>query len=93
MIFLKKYLYNLALSFDQMVNAILLGDPDESISGRCGRAILSGQPKWWVVPLANHIDWMFLVLFKEQNHVLNAVEYEENPHEKQLWEWTLTDKI
>lgn len=84
---IKKYLYNLALGFDQFVNALLLGDPDESISGRCGRAILSGKQKWWVVYLARHIDWVFLHLFDEQNHTMNSVEPEESPKDKELWSW------
>jgi hypothetical protein len=80
------YLYNLALAFDQFMNALLLGDPDESISGRTGRALASGAPKWWVPFLAKHIDWMFLHLFGERNHVANAVELnEEYSHE--LWSW------
>ena len=83
----KQYLYNLALSFDQSINAILLGDPDESISGRCGRAVASGNPKWFVVPLAKFVDLLFLVLFKEKDHVKNAIEPEEFPHEKELWSW------
>ena len=32
-----KYVYNLLISFDQFVNTIAGGDPDETISGRLGR--------------------------------------------------------
>jgi len=84
--FLKQYAYNLALSLDQFLNTILLGDPDESISGRCGRAILSNKPKFWVPMLARVIDLFFYVTFNERDHVLNAVEPEET-HEKELWSW------
>jgi hypothetical protein len=84
---LYQYIYNLALSFDQFVNTILLGDPDESISGRCGRAIESGHPKWFVLPLAFLIDLLFLMVFGEEDHVKNAIEPEEQPHEKELWSW------
>jgi hypothetical protein len=82
-----QYIYNLALSLDQFVNAILLGDPDESISGRCGRAIESGRPKWFVKPLAFVIDLLFLMVIGEEDHVKNAIEPEEYPHEKELWSW------
>lgn len=58
--------YNLALSVDQFVNVILLGDPDESISGRLGRAMASGRPKWWVVPFAYFVDGLFLIFFWEK---------------------------
>jgi len=82
-----QYLYNVALGIDQMINVVLLGDPDESISGRTGRAMTSGKPKRLVPGLARFIDWLFWVIFKERNHVLNAIEPEERPHEKELWSW------
>ena len=34
---MKRYLFNLLLALDQFVNAILLGDPDETLSSRCGK--------------------------------------------------------
>ena len=80
------YLYNVALALDQFVNALLLGDADESISGRCGRAMKSGKPKWWVRKLSKCIDWFFR-LFGERNHVLNAIEHDEKPHLRELWSW------
>lgn len=83
----KNYFYNLALSFDQFINAVLLGDPDESISARTGRAMSSTRPKWWVPYLAKHVDWIFLTFFGEKNHVANAIEYEETPKDKELWSW------
>lgn len=84
--FTYQYAFNLALTFDQAVNVILLGDPDDSISGRCGRALLSGKPKWWVKPLSMHVDWMFDFIFNEKNHCLNSVE-EGEKYEKELWCW------
>jgi hypothetical protein len=80
-------LYNLALAFDQFINALLLGDPDESISGRTGRAIASGRAKWFVKPLGCYIDFIFSLLFGEKEHVKNAIEPEEKPHLKELWSW------
>jgi hypothetical protein len=82
----KQYIYNLLLAFDQFINVILLGDPDESISGRCGRAIKSNNPKFFVIPLAKFIDALFLVIFNEKNHILNAIEDEEC-NSKELWSW------
>lgn len=83
---LGQYIYNNALAVDQYINAVLLGDPDESISGRTGRAIKSGNPKWWVKPLAYILDKLFEWLFNEKDHVLNAIEPEEK-YEKELWSW------
>lgn len=84
--FLYKYTFNLALSFDQFINVILLGDPDDSISGRCGRALASGKPKWWVPYLAAHVDWIFLHLFDQKNHCFDSIE-EGEKYEKELWKW------
>jgi len=55
-----QYLYNVALALDQFINALLLGDPDDSISGRVGRAERTGKPKWFVPYLASFIDFLFL---------------------------------
>ena len=82
-----QYIYNLGLGLDQFINVLLLGDPDESLSGRMGRALISGAPKWWVIPAAKVLDSVVLALFGERNHCLNAVEQEERPKEKELWSW------
>lgn len=90
-VFIKQYVYNLLLGFDQFANAVLLGDPDESISGRTGRAYLSGNPKWWVNPLRKHLNWVFK-FFGDYPHCENSVEQEERPYEKELWSWVKTTK-
>lgn len=82
-----QYIYNILLGADQMLNAFLLGDPDEGISGRCGRAMVSGRPIFFVPYLAKVIDWFARVLTGEVNHCLNAIEHEEFPMEKELWSW------
>jgi hypothetical protein len=33
-----RYLFNLAIAIDQMVNTLLGGDPDETLSSRCGKS-------------------------------------------------------
>jgi len=75
--FLGQYTFNLALSLDQFINVILLGDVDDSISGRCGRAMASGKPKWFVKPLAKFVDYAFLKLFKQVDHCKDSIEPEE----------------
>ena len=87
MVIKNNYAYNVALGLDQFFNAILLGDPDESISGRTGRAIASGKPKAFVPPLGKFLNWFFLNVFGETDHVGNAVEAEETPKDKELWSW------
>lgn len=85
--FLVQLFFNLGLGVDQLANVLLLGDPDESLSGRLGRAELSGKPKWWVRPLARANDWLWYTLRGEENHCANAVEHEECPGDKELWCW------
>jgi hypothetical protein len=82
-----KFLYNLGLGLDQFVNVLLLGDPDESLSGRLGRALISGKPKFWVPPMAKANDWLWEKLAGELDHCVASVEPEERPHEKELWSW------
>jgi hypothetical protein len=41
----RRYLLNLAIAWDQLLNAHLWGHPDETISSRLYRAKLAG--KWW----------------------------------------------
>jgi hypothetical protein len=82
-----QFIYNLGLAVDQFANVLLLGDPDESLSGRLGRAMLSGRPKWFVPTCAKLNDALWLLLMGEKNHCLNAVEHEECPAEKELWSW------
>ncbi|MFO0447771.1 MAG: hypothetical protein ACK52I_03615 [Pseudomonadota bacterium] len=87
MSFITQYLYNLGLGIDQMINVLLLGDPDESLSGRMGRAMLSGKPKWWVPACVKVNDWLWFILAGEIDHSANAVEPDENPMDKELWSW------
>lgn len=88
MSFLGQYIYNLILGADQFFNVILLGDPDESISTRCSRAIRSGNAKLWVYPLASFVDLLFdnAIYTLEENHIENSYEPDEKA-EKELWSW------
>lgn len=83
---LAQFVYNVALGLNQFTNVLLLGDPDESLSGRLGRAYLSGRPKWWVTPLMRLNDAAWLLFSGERDHSVNAVEFEE-AKEKELWSW------
>lgn len=49
---MKRYLLNLLLVFDQLLNALCLGDPDETLSSRAGKkhprvARVINQFFWW----------------------------------------------
>ncbi len=62
-----KYIVNILLAIDQLVNVIMLGDPDETMSSRAGR-VWAGS--WW----AWLIDHIF---FWQTNHCHKAIEQEE----------------
>jgi hypothetical protein len=81
-----KYLFNILLSLDQFLNVLLLGDVDETISGRTGRAMASGHPKWFVPPFAKALDWVFFKWFKDDNHSYESIEFEEN-FRREIWSW------
>ena len=62
-----KYIQNLLVSVDQLINTVMLGDPDETISSRAGRVF---PDTWW----SNFIDfWMFW----QSNHCHKAIEEDE----------------
>lgn len=64
----RQYIYNILIGIDQLINAILLGDPDESISSRVGR-------RWPNSFLAVFINALF---FWQRNHVIEAIEKDES---------------
>lgn len=84
--FIGQYIFNIALTADQGINVLLLGDPDDSLSGRCGRAIASGKPKWFVIILAGCVDFIFLHLFNQVEHCKNSQE-PEDIMTYELWKW------
>lgn len=55
---MKTYLLNLAISLDQLANALLAGDPDETLSSRAWRAEQSGQRYWgWTRRAIDALFW------------------------------------
>ena len=64
---MKSYVFNHLIAFDQWLNVLLGGDPDESLSSRAHRMRLKKHKYWgW---LANAIDGLF---FWEKNHCENS---------------------
>ena len=62
-----QYIKNLLVSIDQFFNAVMLGDPDETISSRAGR--VWPDSKW-----RKFIDKLF---FWQTNHCHKAIEKSE----------------
>ena len=83
---LERFGLNIAISLDQLANVLLLGDCDETISSRTGRAIMSNKPKIGVIYLHKIVDFLAKTLFKDENHCINAVEDDIKLH-YELWNW------
>lgn len=72
---MKTWLLNILIALDQLANAILAGDPDETISSRVGKRIRSDQatrPERWLARLLDLLD---------HNHVEEAIEEDEGNDE------------
>jgi len=77
--------FNMLVSVDQFGNVVLLGDPDETISSRTGRAVLSDGSRWFVKYVQYFINKMFHVLLGQKNHCESAVE--KDIYENEIWSW------
>lgn len=63
------YLWKVLVALDQLVNTVLGGEPDETISSRAGKAKLRG--KRWGCLLCNFLDWF------DGGHCEKAIEPDE----------------
>ena len=68
---MKKYCWNLFIGIDQLANAILLGDPDETISSRMGKALRSERKCFLCKPLCWALDKI------DPKHCRDAIEEDE----------------
>lgn len=82
-----RYFFNILLGLDQFVNVVLLGDPDESISGRLGRAQASGKAKWFVPALRALVDWGAKAISGQSAHCASSIEPEDQAYSKEIWSW------
>lgn len=69
--FLKKYIINVLLGIDQLGNAIMFGDPDETISSRAGRVWPGTWWQWFI----DHL------MFWQTNHCHKAIEPDEGKND------------
>lgn len=72
---IRRYLLNLAVAADQGWNAILGGNPDETISSRVGRAALNDRP--FAAELEWLIDALFRLLGAAPGHCRRHIEWDE----------------
>jgi hypothetical protein len=67
---MKGYIWNVLVSLDQLVNTLLLGDPDETISSRMGKYAARGRG-WIPCQLCKLLD------FFDKNHCSKNIEKDE----------------
>jgi hypothetical protein len=67
------YWLNLAIGFDQLLNVVFHGQPDETLSARAHRKHLDGRSGW-----RNAINWIF---FWQADHCLGAYLEEVRRHQ------------
>ena len=66
-----KYVWNVLIGIDQLANAILFGDPDETISSRLGKRARSGKKDW----VTRFLCWALDKI--DRNHCEDAIEEDE----------------
>jgi hypothetical protein len=64
-----RYIKNILISIDQFINTICLGDPDETLSSRVGKARDKNEVFW-----ARVINKIF---FWQKNHCKESIEPDE----------------
>lgn len=66
----KRYIWNLLISIDQLCNTILGGDPDETMSSRMGKHVVKRDNRLckFICRLLNKID---------PNHCVDSIEKDE----------------
>lgn len=67
---IRKWALNVLIAFDQLVNAITGGDPDETISSRLGKAKRRGNR------VAKAVCWILAKVFRAR-HCMDSIEDDE----------------
>ena len=74
----ERYLLNLVVATNQLVNTILGGDPDEMLSARMGKAIAEGRCK-----LCVPICWLLDKI--DRNHCADAAKGDTSEGRFETW--------
>jgi hypothetical protein len=82
--FIGRYIFNILVSIDQLVNVLMLGSPDETISSRVSRAIKTGNAPKWVIYFGKFIDGLFWLI--QRDHIRKSLEVDEDSR-GELWRW------
>lgn len=80
--FVRRYLLNVLVGLDQLASALALGDPDETISSRLGKAVRGDygrvQATLWFIPMIA-VDVVFWPL-DGWGHCRRRIEEDEGKH-------------
>lgn len=79
MVAVRRYLLNILVALDQLLSALIGGDPDETISSRLGKAARGDYGRLQVVlwtPVTGLVDLVFLA-FDGPGHCRRSIEEEE----------------
>lgn len=71
---IRHYILNILISLDQLLNTIIAGDPDETISSRVGKA---AQRSKIAKVLESIINLMFWPFKGNLNHCQQSIEVDE----------------
>lgn len=71
---LKRYLWNLLIAVDQLLNVVVGGYPDETFSARTWRKAEADQ--WFWRAMRRLIDWFFMKAFKQGEHCKKSYDSE-----------------
>lgn len=75
-----KWIKNVLIGLDQLLNAVGCGDPDETISSRIGKIkMMNGGDIPWRMFVVKLIDWILEKI--ELGHTINAIEEDEGKDE------------
>ena len=69
------YVKNLLIAIDQLANTIFGGDPDETISSRCGKYVRRNRG-WFPCQLCKILNWF------QKDHCIQSIEEDRGERDK-----------
>ena len=72
---LRAYAFNVLVAIDTLLNAVLGGDPGETVSSRLGKGKLKKQPVHTF--LSRVVDLIFEMLFSQEDHCVKSIQHDE----------------
>lgn len=70
-----RWILNVLIGFDQTANAMIGGNPDETLSSRAGKSAILGRRRGIIAEAA--INLLFAVVAGQRNHCVASIEWDE----------------